>query len=123
MERIIVHNKLVKYVKRSAFVTASCGMLVVSSCPVFAASETLGSMAALITDSFTNITKLITAVSYLAGLAFFISAILKFKEHKEMPAQMPIGKPISHMLIAAALVFMPSLISSLGYTAFTAPTT
>ena len=39
----------------------------------------LGEMAETITGSFTNLSKLITAGSYLAGLGFSIGAIMKFK--------------------------------------------
>ena len=52
---------------------------------------TLGKMASSITGSFTSLTKLITAGSYLAGLGFSIGAIMKFKQHKDNPTQIPIG--------------------------------
>jgi intracellular multiplication protein IcmD len=90
---------------------------------VLADNETLGTMADLITSSFTSVTKLITAVSYLAGIAFAIGAILKFKQHKDQPGQIPIGQPIGLTVIAGALVFLPSVIYTLGYTAFGAPET
>lgn len=54
-------------------------------------SVTLGEMAESITGSFTNLTKPITAGSYLAGMAFSIGAIMKFKQHKDNPTQIPIG--------------------------------
>ena len=95
----------------------------VMSQALWAAGYTLGDMAAQITDSFKNVTSLITAISYLAGLAFAIGAILKFKQHKDQPGQIPIGQPIGLTLIAGALVFLPSVISTLGYTAFTNPST
>ena len=85
------------------------------------ANPTLGSVANQITSSFTNVTKLITAISYLAGLAFAIGAILKFKQHKDQPGQIPIGQPIGLTLIAGALIFLPSIVSTLGYTAFEQP--
>ena len=89
---------------------------------LWADNETLGSMAALITSSFQSVTLLITSISYLAGIAFAIGAILKFKQHKDQPGQIPIGQPIGLTVIAAALVFLPSVITTLGYTSFTTPT-
>jgi intracellular multiplication protein IcmD len=83
-----------------------------------AAGTTLGTMASSITASFTAIGKLITAGSYIAGLAFSIGAIMKFKQHKDNPTQIPIGTPISLTFIAAALLFLPSILGVAGYTMF-----
>ena len=82
------------------------------------ASLTLGLMASKITGSFTQLTKLITAGSYLAGLGFSIGAIMKFKQHKDNPTQIPIGTPIALVFIAAALLFLPSILSITGQTMF-----
>ena len=60
---------------------ASVGSMLLMSQVV--AALTVGNMASEITGSFVNLTKLITAGSYLAGLAFAIGAIMKFKQHKD----------------------------------------
>lgn len=83
-----------------------------------AASPTLGTMASSITKSFTNVAKLITAGSYLAGLGFSIGAIMKFKQHKDNPTQIPIGTPIALVFIAAALLFLPTILGVTGQTMF-----
>ena len=85
---------------------------------VAAAATDLGGMAKSITDSFENVAKLITAGSYLAGLGFSIGAIMKFKQHKDNPTQIPIGTPIALVFIAAALLFLPSILSVTGQTMF-----
>ena len=82
------------------------------------AGSTVGNMATSITGSFINLTKLITAGSYLAGLAFSIGAIMKFKQHKDQPQQVPIGTPVALVFIAAALLFLPSILGIAGYTMF-----
>lgn len=75
-----------------------------------ATSETsVGEMAEEITSSFTNLTILITAGSYIAGLGFTIGAILKFKQHKDNPTQVPLFEPLSLFGLAAALLFLPSI--------------
>jgi len=84
----------------------------------FAAGETLGTMAATITATFKNVGLLITAASYIAGLGFAVSAILKFKQHKDNPQQTPIGQPIGLVFIAAALLFLPSILTAAGNTLF-----
>lgn len=84
---------------------------------------TIGTMASTITGTFVNVGKLITAGSYVAGLGFAVGAIMKFKAHKDNPTQIPIGTPIGLILIAAALLFMPSLLKTLGSTMFGTATT
>ena len=79
-------------------------------------STSIGDIASSITGSFTNLTKLITAGSYLAGLGFSIGAIMKFKQHKDNPTQVPIGTPIALVFIAAALLFLPTILSVSGET-------
>ena len=84
----------------------------------FAGSENLGSMASTLTKTFGSVGKAVTALSYIAGLGFAIASILQFKQHKENPSQTPIGKPVSQILIAAGLLFLPSMFSAVGNTIF-----
>lgn len=89
-----------------------------------AAGGTLGTMASSITATFGAVGKLITAGSYVAGLGFSIGAIMKFKQHKDNPTQIPIGTPIALVFISAALLFLPTLLQFTGQTMFgKAPTT
>ena len=83
-----------------------------------AASTSLGTMASNITGTFTSLAKLITAGSYIAGLGFSIGAIMKFKQHKDNPTQIPIGTPVALVFIAAALLFLPSILGVAGQTMF-----
>lgn len=81
-------------------------------------SLTLGGMASSITSSFADLANLITAASYLAGLGFAIGAIMKFKAHKDNPTQITVGTPIALVFIAAALLFLPSILDVAGATMF-----
>lgn len=83
-----------------------------------ASDKTLGAMASSITGSFESVTKLITAGSYLVGLGFSIGAIMKFKQHKDNPTQIPIGTPIALVFIGAALLFLPTILGVAGQTMF-----
>lgn len=71
-------------------------------------------IASTITSSLSNLGKLITAGSYLAGLGFAIASSFKFKQHKDNPTQIPVGTPIALVFIAAALLFLPSLATNLS---------
>ena len=81
-------------------------------------SNGLGKIAGNITDSFSNIGKLMVAVAYIGGFGFVIAGIFKFKQHKDNPTQIPMGTPIAMVLIGIALIFMPTLVSSSKQTAF-----
>lgn len=83
-----------------------------------ASAKDLGDMAKAITATFDSVGKMITAGSYIAGLGFSIGAIMKFKQHKDNPTQIPIGTPVALVFIAAALLFLPSILSITGETMF-----
>jgi intracellular multiplication protein IcmD len=83
-----------------------------------AASVSLGTMASSITGTFTAVGNLITAGSYVGGLAFSIGAIMKFKQHKDNPTQITIGTPIALVFISAALLFLPTILNVTGSTMF-----
>jgi intracellular multiplication protein IcmD len=102
---------------KGALTVAALGLLVFST-GASAAAMTLGDMANEVTKSFTNLTRLITAASYLAGLGFSIGAIMKFKAHKDNPTQITVGTPIALVFIAAALLFLPSILDMAGQTMF-----
>ena len=84
----------------------------------FMAANSIGGMASNIVGSFAQLARLITAGSYLAGLGFSIGAILKFKAHKDTPTQVTIGAPIALTFVAAALLFLPSILEMTGFTMF-----
>lgn len=83
-----------------------------------AAVSGVGSVAATLTGNLTNIAKLITAASYVAGMAFAVGAVVKFKAHKDNPTQIPIGTPIALLFVGAALIFIPTVFKVSGATLF-----
>ena len=84
----------------------------------FAVQEGLGTVAQNIINTLTNVARLITGVGFVAGFAFAIAAIFKFKQHKDNPTQIPVGTPIALLFIGAALMFLPSLFATVGTTVF-----
>ena len=104
--------------KKILSLATGVGLLTASGALCSATGITLGNMASSITGSLTGITKLITGGCYVAGLAFAVTAIMKFKQHKDNPTQIPIGTPVALVFIAAALLFLPSILSVAGYTMF-----
>ena len=108
----------IKLLKKTALYASIVGCSVISSEVLASGTQTLGNVATTILTSFSAVTQLITGGSYLAGIAFAISAIMKFKQHKDNPTQIPIGTPITLLFIAAALLFLPSVLSVAGQTMF-----
>lgn len=93
-------------------------LLALSNTALAATDLTIGGMASIITQSFANLTKLITASSYVAGIAFCMSAVMKFKQHKDNPTQIPVGTPIAMLFIASSLLFLPTVLGITGQTMF-----
>lgn len=83
-----------------------------------AADTTIGTVASNVTGTFGDLAKLITAGSYVAGFAFGVGAIVKFKAHKDNPTTVPISQPIMLLFVAAALIFVPSVFKTTGGTLF-----
>jgi intracellular multiplication protein IcmD len=52
----------------------------------------------------------------VAGMAFTVGAIVKFKAHKDNPTQIPIGQPIALLFVGAGLLFVPSVMKTSGET-------
>lgn len=65
-------------------------------------------VAALPPETQQLIEEFITGGLYIAGISFAIAAIIKFKQHKDNPTQIPIGTPVALLFIAAALLFLPT---------------
>lgn len=86
--------------------------------PITSGKGSFGTMASTIIATFSSIARLITAGAYIAGLAFAVGAIMKFKQHKDNPTNVPIGTPIALVFIAAALLFLPSILALTGGTMF-----
>ncbi|MCS5708316.1 type IV secretion protein IcmD [Candidatus Berkiella cookevillensis] len=78
--------------------------------------QTLGDVAGNITKSMSGLARLITAISYVAGVGFAMMGMLKLKAHKDQPAQVPLGQPIMLLVIAVGLIFLPNLINTGGST-------
>lgn len=81
-------------------------------------SQTIGTVAANITKSVLNLTKLVSAGAYVGGTSMFLIAIFQFRQHKENPTQTPLSKPMMFLAIAGALLFLPTLITVTGATIF-----
>lgn len=107
--------------RKRTLITLSLGVLAMVCFMIatgYAANLSIGGVASDVTQSMSNIAKLITAGSYVAGFGFAVGAILKFKAHKDNPTQIPVGTPIALIFIAAALIFLPAIFGVAEQTVF-----
>jgi intracellular multiplication protein IcmD len=109
MLKKISKNKYCKFVTILLLVGGVAGA-------ALAADVGIAKAATSISDSFATLAKMLVAVSYVAGFGFVLSSLFKFKQHKDNPAQMPMGTPIALFVIGVALVFLPSVIKMGGQT-------
>ncbi len=91
-------------------------VVAVAGTAALAASGNAATVADTLTNQMKSFAKLITAASYVAGMAFAVGAVVKFKAHKDNPTQIPIGTPIALLFVGAALIFIPSVFGTMGGT-------
>ena len=104
-----------KYVRAGLLVTLAFG-----ASYVFAEGDTqsLSSIADNVRKNLAAVVNLIYGISFLAGIAFFLTGLVKFKAHKDNPTQVPLSAPIVLIAISACLMFLPSLMNVAGQTVF-----
>jgi intracellular multiplication protein IcmD len=112
----------IRKIKNSCFGKVLLLLLAAGACfyagHAFAASSSLKDIATNITDTFTDVGKLIVAIAYIAGFGFVMASIFKFKQHKDNPTQIPMGTPIAMLILGIVLIFMPSIITTGSQTIF-----
>ena len=61
---------------------------------------------------------LIGSLALVAGLILFVGGIFTFKQHRDNPTQVPIGKPITQLCLSIVLIFMGNLLAPIATTLF-----
>jgi intracellular multiplication protein IcmD len=91
-------------------------LLSLLSTAVFAADVT--SVSTTVVTQMNAIAKLLSVASYVAGVGFALAGILQFKAHKESPQQVPLSKPVVMLVVAACLLFLPTILNIAGSSLF-----
>jgi uncharacterized membrane protein HdeD (DUF308 family) len=81
-------------------------------------SSTIGDLAFNLISQAPAWELLITAVTYLIGISFIISGVIKIKNHRDAPQQVPLLAPIIFLIVGAFLIYFPSTIQILAETIF-----
>jgi intracellular multiplication protein IcmD len=82
------------------------GLAVAATC---ATTSGIALVACRVVNNLSGIGTLLLGTSYIAGMAFGIGAIVKFKAHKENPTQVPLSQGIVLLFVGAALIGIPSV--------------
>lgn len=92
--------------------------LILFSTGLLADGEGLTSIATTVTTEAGALAKLLYVISYVAGVGFALGGILQFKAHKDNPQQTPLSKPVVYLVVAACLLFLPSILDIAGSSIF-----
>lgn len=78
----------------------------------------IAGLTSTITTQATAVAKLMNIAAYVAGVGFALAGVLQFKAHKDNPQQTPLSKPIVLIIVAACLLFLPSVMDIAGQSVF-----
>lgn len=70
------------------------------------------------TDMFPTLTIVIINCAYIAGLGFAVAGLFKMKAVRDNPQQNTIAAPISYLIVAILLMYMPDIIKPTSQTLF-----
>ncbi len=85
--------------------------------PAMAAN--VGQLASGFKSQLPDLAETLAGISYLAGIGFGIKAAMKFKEYNDSKGQqVPLSQPVFHLLVAAMLVALPSVLTTASETVF-----
>ena len=96
-----------KVIKQVMFKLLCCLGLVFLATSVYA--EDIGTVATRVKTGLSGIGKMLGAASYVIGTGMFMVAIFQLKQHKENPTQTPLSKPMLFLIVAASLLYLPTL--------------
>jgi len=89
-----------------------------SMCFASAPKVNLSEATSNLTSVVGNLSSLALAIAFICGLGFGISAMMKFKKHKDNPQQMPLSTPVTELCLAVALLFIPAISKIAGHSIF-----
>lgn len=93
----------------------SIGLAMIAS-SVFA--DDISKLSQNISKQASSIAELMSIAAYVAGVGFALGGILQFKAHKDAPQQTPLSKPVVMIVVAACLLFLPTILNIAGESLF-----
>ena len=107
-------SSVINYVKAAG----TLALLTLSGAVLAQGGGDIAALAAGVGKQASAIATLLSVASYVAGVGFALAGILQFKAHKENPQQTPLSKPVVMIVVAACLLFLPTILSVAGASVF-----
>ena len=76
------------------------------------ANAGIAGMGNQLRDQIGSLTDLIGAASFIVGLVFGASGLMKFKQHSENPQGTPLSHAMVRLLVAGALIALPAVLGT-----------
>lgn len=89
------------------------GALSMNSTDAFAAAGGFDTIAGNIEESVGEVPRLLSVLSYLAGIGLGISGVLKLKDHVENPQNAPLKTGAVRLGVGGALLAMPTVLNAM----------
>jgi hypothetical protein len=70
-------------------------------------------------SNFDQVATLMGGSAYLAGLVFTVAAMMKIKQHRDNPTQVPVATGLVYLVAGVGLIFLPTTLSEGATTIFT----
>lgn len=86
--------------------------------PASGGASTLSGIQTNLQGSVAIVAKILVMMSTLAGIGFIMASFFKFHQHKQQPQQVPMSQGISLVLIGAAMVVFPYLLTPVSKAVF-----
>lgn len=99
-------------------VLATIGLSLYASSALAQGGQDISKLSEAISTQATSIAKLMSIAAYVAGVGFALGGILQFKAHKDAPQQTPLSKPVVMIVVAACLLFLPTILNVAGESLF-----
>ena len=93
-------------------VTAAVAVAAISMMPSIAMANGIEGMGDQLRDQIGSLTDLIGAASFIVGLVFGASGLMKFKQHSENPQGTPLSHAMVRLLVAGALIALPAVLGT-----------
>ncbi len=84
-------------------------LLMVAEYALAQSSQNIGTVATKLKSSLSSVASMLGAASYVIGTGMFMVAIFQLKQHKENPTQTPLSKPMLFFVVAASLLYLPTI--------------
>ncbi len=114
----MLNNKLRRNFRIIGASAITFGLLLTATQVLAGSGEDLSKVIGNVQTNIGSLAPLLSLISYIAGIAFCIAGIVQFKAHKDNPAQVPLSKPLVYLGVGAALLFLPSIVTTAGATLF-----